>query len=126
MTPINCPCGSGKSFQICCEPYIKGTQKAPTAVVLMRSRYSAYATQAADYLVATTHRSERKHHSKTDILEWSISNKWVKLEIINTTEKTVEFKAYYTDDNSIAQTHHEKSTFKFEDGSWFYVDGKFY
>lgn len=36
-----CYCNSQKEFKDCCEPYIKGLEKAPTAEALMRSRYSA-------------------------------------------------------------------------------------
>lgn len=122
----HCYCGSGKTFENCCDLYINGIQKAPSAEALMRSRYSAFATQAADYLIATTHISERKYHSKKDILSWAENNQWLRLEIIKSTENTVEFKAYYLDSNLLAQIHHEYSNFKFENGSWFYVDGKFY
>lgn len=124
--PENCFCGSNKTFEDCCEPYIKGLLKAPTAEALMRSRYSAYCSQAADYLVATTHVSTRKFHRKTDIMEWSKSNQWLKLEIIDATTHTVEFKAYFLDDRLKANIHHEKSTFANVVGSWFYVDGIFY
>lgn len=126
MTLTRCFCGSTKTFKECCEPYINGTHKAPTALALMQSRYSAYATLQADYLMATTHISERKYHSKSDILQWAASNKWQKLEIINVTENTVEFKAYYVDSNFQKQIHHELSKFKLENGKWFYVDGEFF
>jgi len=95
MENISCYCGSGKSFESCCSPYINGIQKAPTALALMKSRYSAYATHQADYLLATTHSSERKQYSREDILLWATANKWQKLEIISSTENTVEFKAYF-------------------------------
>ena len=55
----------------------------------------------------------------------SLSKKWQKLEIISSTENTVEFKAYFIDENNVNQVHYEFSTFKQENGSWFYVDGKF-
>ena len=113
------------SFEECCEPYIKGLKNPETAVVLMRSRYSAYATQHADYLIATTHSSTRKLHSKAAVLEWSISNQWVKLEVLNAIATTVEFKAFYLDSDLKMQIHHEYSTFKMETGKWFYVDGTF-
>ncbi|MFN7043620.1 MAG: YchJ family protein [Flavobacterium sp.] len=121
----NCFCGNSISFQDCCEPYIKGIANAPTAEKLMRSRYSAYATEAADYLVATTHLSTRKHHKKSDILAWSKNNKWLKLEVLASTETTVTFKAYFLDENLKAQVHYEHSTFKLDDGKWFYVDGEY-
>ena len=126
MTSIYCYCGSDIEFQNCCEPLIKGLQKAATAEALMRSRYSAYATHEADYLVVSTQISQRKYHTKTEILNWATTNKWLKLEIINTTENTVEFKAYFLDNALQNHIHHELSTFIFENGSWFYVDGKFF
>ena len=121
----NCFCGNQKSFENCCQIYINGIEKAPSAETLMRSRYSAFATQAVDYLIATTHVSTRKFHKKSDILEWSKSNQWLKLEVIEATDKKVTFKAYYLDFQLNAQIHYEKSTFKNENGSWFYVDGEF-
>ena len=121
----NCYCGSSLSFGNCCEPYLKNQQKAPTAEVLMRSRYSAFATGAADYLVSTTHISQRKFHNKADILEWSKSNHWIKLEVLATTETSVTFKAYYLDSELKAQIHKEHSTFVLENESWYYVDGEF-
>lgn len=126
MPTTNCYCGNTKPFANCCEPYISNLQKAPTAEALMRSRYSAYCIQAVDYLVSTTHSSTRKLHNKKDILQWSKSNQWLKLEVLNATENMVEFKAYFLDERLKATIHHEKSTFVKEDGSWYYVDGVFY
>lgn len=121
----NCYCGNSIPFQDCCEPYIKGITNAPTAEKLMRSRYSAFAKGAADYLVNTTHISKRRLHNKKDILDWSQANKWLKLEVLASTENTVTFKAYYLDENLKAQVHYEHSTFKFENNRWFYVDGEY-
>lgn len=121
----SCYCGNPATFQDCCEPYIKRIKNALTAETLMRSRYSAFATGAADYLVNTTHISKRRLHNKKDILAWSQANKWLKLEILASTETTVTFKAYYLDENLKAQVHYEHSTFKLENGKWFYVDGTF-
>jgi SEC-C motif-containing protein len=121
----NCFCGASISFENCCEPYIKGSKNAPTAETLMRSRYSAFATGAADYLVNTTHSSKRKLHNKSEILAWSQSNQWLRLEILAATETTVTFNAYYLDENLKAKIHYEHSTFKLENGKWFYVDGEY-
>ena len=126
MIEKKCYCDSSKTFKECCELFINGNQKAPTALALMQSRYSAYATLQADYLLATTHVSERKYYSKSEILNWATSNQWLKLQIINATENTVEFKAYFLDSKLQKQIHHELSTFKLENGSWFYVDGQFF
>lgn len=125
MNSKNCYCGSAESFNLCCNIYISGLEKAPTALALMKSRYAAYATHNADYLLETTHDSERKYYSREEILKWAVSNEWQKLEIISSTETTVEFKAYFKDENNINQIHQEFSTFKKEKDSWFYVDGKF-
>lgn len=120
-----CYCGNHLSFQECCEPFIKGVQKPPTSEALMRSRYSAYATGEADYLVNTTHVSTRKNHKKSDILSWAKNNKWTQLAIISASETTVIFNAYYLDNRLQPQGHYEQSTFVFENGSWFYVDGEY-
>lgn len=122
---MNCYCGNPVPFKVCCEPYIKGSKNAPTSETLMRSRYSAFATGAADYLVNTTHSSKRKLHNKSEILAWSQSNQWLRLEILAVTETTVTFNAYYLDENLKAQIHYEHSTFKLENGKWFYVDGEY-
>ncbi len=124
-TMANCYCGTNKPFENCCQIYLTGAKKAPTAETLMRSRYSAYAIGNADYLVATTHYSTRKLHRKEDVLEWSQSNHWMQLKVLASTETTVKFKAYYSDYNGKAQVHEEHSTFVLENGSWFYVDGEY-
>lgn len=130
MNPMSysktCYCGSDAEFEACCQPYINGSIKAPTAEALMRSRYSAYATHAVDYLMETTHPSQRKYYSKSEIKQWAISNIWMQLKVLSATATTVEFQAYYTDGSGKEQLHHEKSTFALENGSWFYVDGQFY
>ena len=125
MPGINCYCGSGQPFSDCCQPHLLDVRKAPTAIALMRSRYSAYVVQDADYLWETTAPKERHNHTKADILEWAKSNQWLKLEIINSIETTVEFKAYYIDYNLQAQIHHEKSFFMKEGGKWYYVNGEY-
>ena len=122
----HCYCNSHKSFEICCEPYLNKQTFPQTPEQLMRSRYSAYVLQNADYLMETTHVSERKHYSKSEILEWAKSNTWMKLEVIKAFDDIVEFKAYYLDSTLKAKIHHEKSSFKQENGVWFYVDGEFY
>lgn len=118
----NCPCGSGLPFVNCCEPYIKDATLPTTAEQLMRSRYSAYATHSIDYLIRTTHPSTRKLFSRKEIEKWAKSNKWLKLEVLNSTTTTVEFKAYFSERTGFPQVHHERSNFRFEEGRWYYVD----
>ncbi|MGQ2982366.1 YchJ family protein [Flavobacterium sp.] len=125
MSGHSCHCGSGILFEECCQPYISGLKNAPTAEALMRSRYSAYAVHNAGYLWETTAPAMRKYHSKSAILQWARSNHWVKLEILEATETTVEFRAYYLDPKLKALTHHEKSVFINEGGKWYYLDGEY-
>jgi SEC-C motif-containing protein len=120
-----CYCGSDLLFKSCCGLYINGIQNAPTAVTLMRSRYTAFSTGAVDYLLNTTHFSKRKHHNKTELAAWSRSNQWLRLEILTATETTVTFNAYYLDEKLNAQVHYEHSTFILENGKWYYLEGTY-
>lgn len=121
-----CPCGSAENLEQCCFPYIYNGVAVPTAEKLMRSRFTAYTLHEANYLFDTTHVSQRKYTNKSDILAWAKLNTWQKLEIIDSSDNTVEFKAFYLDENQKPQVHHEKSTFiNFQD-AWYYVDGKFF
>ena len=120
-----CPCCSELFFADCCEPLLLKKRSAATAEQLMRSRYSAYAVRNIDYLVSTTHSTTRHRFSKKDIEAWAISNKWLKLEIIESLPTKVEFKAHYIHGVDPVAIHHERSTFVFENDKWFYVDGSF-
>lgn len=126
MDNKNCPCGSGAQYENCCQPYHLNIKTAPTAEVLMRSRYSAFVLANAAYLYATTHVSKRKGNSKDAYLRSAKNTKWLKLEIISASTDQVEFKAFYLDEKFHQDVLHEKSNFKLEDGKWFYVDGVFY
>ena len=126
-----CHCGSDKSFENCCELFIKGTAKPLTAEALMRSRYSAYVIANIDYILKTTHPKTRKIHDVETIATWAKSSLWQKLEIVSTDKGktkdsigTVEFKAYFSDASSQSQIHHEVSNFVKELGKWFFLDGK--
>jgi SEC-C motif-containing protein len=127
---MNCYCCSERKFEDCCEPFLSGNRKPATAEELMRSRYTAYAIAAIEYILRSTHPSTRKFHDAQAIENWARSSRWQKLEIVATeqgtaTDKTgtVEFKAFYTDAADEPQIHHEKSSFRKELGKWFFVDG---
>lgn len=128
---MKCYCFSGGNYTDCCQPFIEGKTKPQTAEELMRSRFSAYAVCAVEYLLRSTHPSVRKHHNATEIETWAKSNSWEKLIIISKSDGeakdkngTVEFKAYFLDENGQPQIHHELSNFRKELGKWFFVDGK--
>lgn len=120
-----CPCCSGKLYEECCQPFHSEEKFAPTAEKLMRSRFSAFAIPNSEYLWKTTLPSKRKFHDKNDLESWGKENTWTKLEIIQSSEKEVEFKAYFTDKFGKENIHHEFSTFKKVDKKWYYVSGKF-
>ena len=119
-----CFCGANKPFSGCCGPIIKGL-KADSAEKLMRSRYSAYVTHAIDYLIATTHPSKIPGLVRKEIEEWAKTNVWQSLEILNSSEFSVEFKAHFRNSKGKVQIHHEKSAFVYENDSWYYLDGEF-
>lgn len=121
---MNCPCGSTLTFTACCEIVHKNPKEAKSAEMLMRARYSAFTLHNIDFIYQTFHPSTRRYQSLGDIKQWAIENKWMNLEILNSTVNTVEFKAHYLDVNLNPEIHHEKSNFKQIDDTWYYVDGK--
>lgn len=119
-----CPCQSGRSYERCCGPFIRGDETPPTAEALMRSRYSAYARMDEDYLQATWHASTRPQ--SIDLTSGATAN-WIGLRVMrHETEgvdaATVEFIARYRVDGR-AHRLHETSRFVREAGRWFYVEG---
>ena len=121
----NCKCGSGKKYQSCCEPFIKGTAIPQTPEELLRSRFVAYATQNIKYVEATTHTKKMNQFNYDDALEWSKTAKWDKLEIISfPKENEIEFVAWYQEDGEPVR-HHETAQFKKEGDCWFFYDSRF-
>jgi SEC-C motif-containing protein len=125
----DCPCTSGKPFSSCCRPYLKGEKKAPTAEVLMRSRYSAFANHAVEYIRDTIDPDHRSDFDEKSIRKWSEGSEWPRLEIIKCekggdgdTEGTVEFVAHYLTDNKPLK-YHEIARFKKRGDQWYYIDG---
>ena len=126
----NCPCGSDRSFGECCEPFINGIAKAPTAEALMRARYSAYATANIDFIERTIHSSVRADFNRESARKWAEESQWQGLEILNVTggqepdaKGSVEFIATYSQKDETVK-HHELSTFRKEAGDWTFVDGR--
>ena len=119
-----CPCGSNELYIECCQPIIKGDKKAKSALQLMKSRYSAYVHCEVDYIVKSTEASQRKYYPKKDLLKWAKESQWLKLEIIEFTSDTVEFKAFYNNSAGQLEIHHEFSTFVSENETWYFVQGE--
>lgn len=109
----------------CCGRYIDHFTNvpAPDAESLMRSRYTAFVQERADYLLATWHASHRPAS-----IEFEPGVKWLGLEVrshrvIDTTHAEVEFVARQKSSGSPALRLHERSRFIHEAGRWYYADG---
>lgn len=129
-----CPCGrpgpSKKSLSLegCCGRFINHFEStpAPDAESLMRSRYSAFVLERADYLLATWHASRRPPS-----IGFDPGVKWLGLEVrqrrlLDATHAEVEFVARQKNPGSPALRLHECSRFVREGegaGRWYYVDG---
>ncbi|MFE6966053.1 YchJ family protein [Agromyces sp. NPDC057679] len=118
-----CPCLSGLTFGECCRRHLTGASPAPTAVQLMRSRYTAFATGDADYLLATWHPSTRPTG-----LELDPSIRWYRLDVLRAErggpldrDGIVEFAAFYRHEGERGEQH-EVSRFERTHEGWRYVD----
>ena len=125
-----CPCGSELDFEQCCQPAITGTRPAATPEALMRSRYSAYVTGNADYLIASWHADCNASEFRQALLAGFATTRWLGLQIITTqagkdpSEGFVEFAARYRDqDNPEPVMIHERSRFLRIKEHWYYIDG---
>ena len=131
-----CPCGRTSAnsakptksqhlpFSACCGPYLNelAATTAPDAEALMRSRYSAFVLERADYLLATWHASTRPA-----TLDFVPGAKWLGLEVrshrvLDTDHAEVEFVARCREAGRATRLH-ERSRFVRESGRWFYLDG---
>ena len=125
-----CPCGSNSAYTSCCEPLIHGARAASTAEQLMRYRYSAYVKKELGYLLSSLHPEHRSDYDERSSRAWSESAEWHGIRIVKTaggeaddTEGQVEFVVSYTE-KGLKQEHHELSSFKKENGTWFFTTGK--
>ena len=88
----------------------------------MRSRYSAFVTENAPYLLATWHPSQRPAPR-----DFEAGAKWLGLQVkafqpTGAATAEVEFVARFRVGGRAVRLH-ERSRFVCEDGRWFYVDG---
>jgi len=127
-----CPCGSHLKYKKCCKVFHNGAHPK-TALLLMKSRYSAFVAGDYHYIMRTTHPENSDH--TTDIKMWEISI----LEFCNKTEfksltileshleeetSTVTFKACLFQ-NSQDISFVEKSLFYKVNNQWLYHSGEF-
>jgi len=126
-----CPCGRldvrkrALDYSACCGRYLDdfGATPAPDAESLMRSRYTAFVRERADYLLATWHASHRPAQ-----LDFDAGTRWLGLEVkehrpVDADHAEVEFVARQRDAAGRAHRLHERSRFVREGGRWHYLDG---
>ncbi|PCI58544.1 MAG: SecC motif-containing protein [Gammaproteobacteria bacterium] len=135
---MQCPCGSKLTFEQCCQTIINN-KTAKTAEQLMRSRYSAYATNNAQYLYDSYASISQQEQSVSEIKSWAKQCQWLELSIIKSSDyddySTVEFSTNYLQKDKLYQLH-ELSKFiqepepeqnqeqTLEHLQWRYLDGK--
>lgn len=128
--PAACPCGRQDArhrplaYAECCGRYLDHWEGAPApdAESLMRSRYTAFVRERADYLRATWHPD---HCPAT--LDFDPGTQWLGLEVrehrvTGPDQAEVEFVARYRLGGRAVRLH-ERSRFVRQDGRWVYVDG---
>ncbi|UQN69627.1 YchJ family protein [Burkholderia multivorans] len=135
--PDACPCGGaspakgGKAtpprYADCCGRFIDGGAPAPSALELMRSRYTAYVLGALDYLRATW--DARTCPPDLDIdPDAPDAPRWLGLAIkrhatLDETHAEVEFVARYKVGGRAYRLHETSRFTRDEHGFWRYVDG---
>ena len=123
----SCPCGSKIKYKKCCAIYHKGAIPK-TALLLMRSRYSAYATYNSAYIMKTTHCDNSDYTTDSKVWKESIefftkSTEFLGLTVLESIdgedESFVIFKAKLSSGEML-----EKSRFLKVDGCWLYESGE--
>jgi len=95
----------------------------------MRSRYCAFVTKNADYLVKTWHPSVHAAEFRADIEAGFAGTEWLGLTIFeeaagrSESEGFVSFVARYRE-NQRNGAIIERSRFLYENGHWYYIDGQ--
>jgi SEC-C motif domain protein len=122
-----CYCGSSKTFQSCCKPFLTGESVAINCEQLMRSRYSAYCQCDIDYIYRTYHSSVQMSNPPEALSAFAHNSHFIALEVLSaeqsTSEGFVSFNVRYMQHNLLFEFT-ERSRFCFENMRWFYVDGK--
>jgi SEC-C motif-containing protein len=123
-----CPCESQKRYLDCCGAYLQKMRIPETPEALMRSRYTAFVEKNAEYIRKTMKPPALLKFNKKEFLKRN--EQWLGLKVLqaymhpeNLQIGFVEFIASYKDAGNFACIH-ELSEFHFEQGKWYYVDGK--
>ena len=117
-----CFCGSLQPYKECCGKFISSPKAVENPDQLMRSRYCAYKLKNEKYLLQSWHESTRPESLDLS----SDTTQWKGLKIISTTENSVHFVAYFTQDTLNKEKIYaltENSNFV-KNKNWFYLDGQ--
>jgi len=118
-----CPCGTGKTFALCCEPILKQQRPASTAEELMRSRFTAHVAHDWVHLHRTYAKTASEPYAADDE---SGGRNWTRLAIhahepSNRPDTAfVDFTAYYREGEA-EHALHEKAEFQRIEGKWLYT-----
>ncbi len=137
--PLDCPCGGAAPgrqtdapaprFAACCGRYLDGPAVAPTALELMRSRYSAYVLGRTDYLRMTwdpaTRPADLDVNADADAPD---AQRWLGLQIKRFESQDahhaiVEFVARYKQGGRAYRLHEVSRFVRGDDERWRYIDG---
>jgi SEC-C motif-containing protein len=126
-----CPCGSGRTFKRCCLRFHQG-HPASSPEALMRSRYSAYAVGAVDYLIATTDPAGPQFHADQttwarELAEYCRQTRFEKLTIRAATTHEHHGEVHFfakLSRNGEDLSFGERSRFTRVDGRWLYHSGE--
>jgi SEC-C motif-containing protein len=130
-----CPCrlmdSTKLTWEECCGPYLSGAKKPATAEILMRSRYSAMATEQIDYIENTQKKSADDDFDLEATVQWAKNSNWHGLKVTHTelgkendVTGIVEFSAFFEDKKTGNKLEHkERSTFEKINHQWLFVEG---
>lgn len=123
-----CPCDLHQEYADCCGRYHK-EESAPSALALMRSRYTAFCLGDVAYLQRSMRGKASLHFQPESTREWANAVNWLGLTILqdyahpqDPTIAYVEFIARFMHKDCV-QAIHELSEFHNIDDKWYYVDG---
>ena len=123
---MQCYCGLDHSYSLCCEKYIKGSAVAPSAVALMRSRYSAYCVNDFDYILRTMLPPASLNFNLQQAKQDAVHINWLKLAILSSKETNSIAKVEFVAEYAILDKKfflYEVSDFKKSNDKWFYTKG---
>lgn len=125
---MECPCGTQKSYESCCQRFILEQEFPLSAEQLMRSRYTAFVLSDVAYIQKTMKPPASNDFNKEDTLRWLKKIKWIGLKIVKTetlmiSPNYVEFCAQYIENDTL-KTIHERSEFNHMEGRWYYTTGE--